>query len=504
MSTARQDQLRARRMGIDTYHEPVAFMRENCAVCRAEGFKAMARVRIAHDERSIIATLNVVRGQSLAPSEIGLSEAAWHALGSHSGDLVSVSHPEPVESFSSVRSKIYGKPFDAAALHDVVRDITAGRYSSIEIAAFVTACAGNHMTLEETVALTRAMVDSGTRLAWQQNPVMDKHCVGGLPGNRTTPILVAIAAACGLTIPKTSSRAITSPAGTADTMAVLAPVELTLQHIRRVVDSEGGCVVWGGSIALSPADDRLIQVERPLEIDSSGQLTASVLSKKLAAGSTHLLIDMPVGATAKVRSAAAADVLQHSLEAAGAALGLQTRVVRTDGTQPVGRGIGPVLEAIDVLAVLRNGAGAPPDLRQRALLLAGHLLELGGKAAAGDGIALARKTLDSGAAWKKFEAICIAQGGLRKPRRAPHRRPVVAPCAGIVGSIDNRRLARTAKLAGAPLSPAAGVELCVRLGQRVEADAPVYLIHAEAPGELDYAAAYAAAHPEIVSVKEPS
>jgi thymidine phosphorylase len=498
----RHDHLLARRLGIDTYREPVVFMRFDCPVCRAEGFRSMARVQLALGQRSVIATLDVVQGQLLGRDEIGLSEAAWNALGAHDGDQLRVSHPDPVESFSAVRNKIYGGSFSAHALQEIVRDITAGRYSSLEIAAFITACAGERMSLEETVALTLAMVDSGTRLAWTQRPVVDKHCVGGLPGNRTTPIIVAIVAACGLTIPKTSSRAITSPAGTADAMEMLAPVDLTLEHMRRVVEREGGCVIWGGSMALSPADDILIQVERPLDFDSIGQLTASILSKKLAAGSTHLLIDVPVGRTAKVRDAAAAAALQQHLLGAAAALGLELSVVCSDGTQPVGRGIGPVLEAQDVLAVLRRDSSAPQDLRERALLLAGHLLELGGKASAGQGQALARDTLDNGAAWTKFQAICAAQGGLREPKPARHRQPVIARRSGVVSQIDNRRLARVAKLAGAPLSPSAGVELRVHLGQPVTVGEALYSIHAQAPGELDYALAYATARPDIIAVED--
>lgn len=496
--------LKACRLGIDSYREPVVFMHADCPVCRAEGFRSMTRVRVSLGQRSVIATLDVVRSAIINMDQIGLSEAAWNALGACDGDGLAVSHPDPVESFSAVRSKIYGSRFTLAQLELIVHDITAGRYSSIEVAAFVTACAGDNVSLEETVALTQAMTAAGTRLAWHQSPVVDKHCVGGLPGNRTTPIIVPIAAACGLTIPKTSSRAITSPAGTADTMEMLAPVDLTLEHMRRVVEREGGCVVWGGSMALSPADDMLIQVERPLDFDSTGQLTASILSKKLSAGSSHLLIDVPVGPTAKVRDTATAQKLQRRLLAVSTALGLKVRVVCSDGTQPVGRGIGPALEAHDVLAVLRREPAAPQDLRERALLLAGHLLELGGKAADGQGRELARTTLDSGAAWNKFQAICAAQGGLRQPPTARHHLPVLAQRSGTVTAIDNRRLARVAKLAGAPQAPAAGVELLAHLGQPVMTGDALYRIHAEAPGELAYAADYAAARPGIITVEVPA
>ncbi|HZP13992.1 MAG TPA: thymidine phosphorylase family protein [Nevskiaceae bacterium] len=498
----RHDQLSARRLGIDTYREPVVYMHVDCAVCRAEGFRAMSRVQLSTHQRSVIATLNVVHDGILGREEAGLSEAAWRALGCHDGEIVRVSHTEMVESFSAVRSKIYGNAFTQPELEAIIRDITAGRYASIETAAFVTACAGNRMSLDETLALTRAMVKAGTRLAWPERPVLDKHSVGGLPGNRTTPIVVAIVAANGLTIPKTSSRAITSPAGTADTMEVLTPVDLTLEHMRRVVEREGGCLVWGGAMALSPADDILIQVERPLDFDSDAQLAASILSKKVAAGSTHLLIDMPVGPSAKIRSAAAAQSLSQRIVQTGQALGLHVDVAQTDGSQPIGRGIGPALEASDLLAVLRNERDASRDLRERAATLAGRLLELGGRTPSGSGARRAHETLDSGAAWEKFQAICAAQGGLSEPPIAPYRREVVAVAPGAVTSFDNRCLSRLAKLAGAPAAACAGVRLHVRIRDRIVRGQPLYTVHAQTAGELDYALAYASAHPQIAQLGE--
>ena len=345
--------LRLRRLGIDTYQEPVLYMHRDCPVCHSEGFEAQSRVELTLEGRSIVATLNVVQGDFLAPGEAGVSEAAWRMLQGTEGAIVALRHPPPLESLGHVRAKIYGRKLTAGALRAVIDDVAAGRYSELQLAAFVTACAGDRLDLEETVALTRAMVEAGERIDWGSGIVMDKHCVGGLPGNRTTMILVPIVAACGLRMPKTSSRAITSPSGTADTMETVAPVDLDVPAIRRVVEKTGGCVVWGGSVRLSPADDILIRVERPLDLDSQGQLVASVLSKKAAAGSTHVLIDIPIGPTAKVRSAHAAHGLAHQLEATAQALGLQMRVVQTDGSAPVGFGIGPSLEARDVLAVLR-------------------------------------------------------------------------------------------------------------------------------------------------------
>jgi thymidine phosphorylase len=272
--------------------------------------------------------------------------------------------------------------------------------------------------------------------------------------------------------------------------------------MRRVVEREGGCVVWGGGAArLSPADDVLIRVERPLDLDSAGQLVASILSKKAAAGATHVLLDIPVGPTAKIRSLDQAGRLEEHLLETGRAVGLEVRPVLTDGTQPVGRGLGPALEARDVLAVLRRDPDAPADLRERALLLAGRLLELAGTAPAGTGEELARSILDTGAAWRKFEAICTAQGGLRTPPVAHFTSPVPSERAGRVAEIDNRRLARVAKLAGAPHDPAAGLVLHHPLGSLVEAGEPLFTVHAEAPGMLAYALAYVAGTARIIRVE---
>jgi thymidine phosphorylase len=484
--------MQARRVGIDTYREPVVYMRRDCAVCRSEGFAAQARVQVSFGTRRVIATLNIVEGDWLGDGEAGLSESAWSALQPSEGATLIVSHAPQLDSLSHVRAKVYGHRLDAAGFDAVIGDIAAGRYSDLHLAAFVTACAGDRLDLAETVALTQAMIGVGERLDWGRDIVVDKHCVGGLPGNRTTLLVVPIVAACGLTMPKTSSRAITSPAGTADTMEVLAPVDLDIAAMRRVVERTGACIVWGGAVRLSPADDMLIRVEGPLDLDSEGQLVASVLSKKSAAGSTHVLIDLPVGPTAKVRSDAAAQALGGRLVEVGRAIGIDVTLRVTDGRQPVGRGIGPALEARDVLAVLLGQTDAPDDLRQRALRLAGDILELGGAARVGDGVRLAGDVLADGRAWAKFQAICEAQGGMREVPVAVHRHEVRAGARGRVIAVDNRLLARAAKLAGAPKAPAAGAEVHVRLGDMVERGQPLFTLHAQAPGELEYARQFVA------------
>ena len=497
------DVVRLKRLGIDTYQEPVIFLARSSPVCRSEGWMAQSRVELSYDGQSIVATLNVTDGDLLGPDEAGLSEAAWLRLGARAGDFVRLSHAPPVDSMSYVRTKAYGRHVDAAGINAIVRDIAAGHYSDIELAAFVTAFAAARPTVDECISLSRAMVTNGERLYWGHAPIVDKHCVGGLPGNRTSMIVVPIVAACGLTIPKTSSRSITSPAGTADAMETVAPVDLDLAVMRRVVEREGACIAWGGRVRLAPADDVIISVERPLDFDSPMQLVASVLSKKVAAGSTHVVIDIPIGPTAKVRSTEDAASLEALFGAVAEALDITVHAVQTDGRQPVGCGIGPALEARDVLSVLRGESGHDlSDLRERALLLAGEVLELGEAAPKGTGRSRARETLERGDALHKFEAICEAQGGMHEPPHAAFTDVIAATRVGRITGIDNRRLARVAKLAGAPRAPASGLEIHVELGDVVRRDQPLITLHAETRGELEYAQRYLAANPDIIALDE--
>lgn len=476
-------------------------MRTDCHVCRSEGLSSRAQVLLRSGDREVQATLFQLEGELIAMDEAALSEAAWTLLGVEEGEPIEVSHPAALDSLASVRRRIYGNRLDEPAFSAIIGDVIKGRYTDVHLAAFLTASAALPLDEAETTDLTRAMVDVGERLQWNAPLVVDKHCIGGLPGNRTTPIVVAIVTALGLTMPKTSSRAITSPAGTADTMETLAPVDLDLATMRRVVEQEGGCIAWGGAVHLSPADDIFVRIERELDVDTEGQLIASVLSKKIAAGSTHVVLDIPVGPTAKVRNEAAGLRLADRLGAVAAHFGLHVTSLQTDGSQPVGRGIGPALEALDVVAVLRNAHDAPDDLRQRAAVLAGAALEIGGVAANGKGKALALGVLADGRAWAKFERICRAQGGLRIPPRAPHVCPLPAPRAGRVERIDNRKLARLAKLAGAPEAKAAGLRLEVRLGDVVDAGQPILAVHAETAGELAYALEYAARAGDIIEIE---
>jgi len=484
--------LAIKRVAIDTYKENVAYLHRDCPTYRTEGFQALAKLEIDANNgetRRVLAVLNVVDDDSLVSvGELGLSEQAFQHLGLPEGAQVRVTQAEPPRSLDAVHRKIAGEALSREDFRAIAEDVIDNRYSRMEIAAFLVAAAQAGLERDEVMHLTTAMVDTGERLDWGESFVADKHCIGGIPGNRTSMLVVPIVAAHGMLIPKTSSRAITSPAGTADTMAVLAKVDLPITQLGDIVRRQRGCLAWGGTARLAPMDDLLISVERPLFVDSPGQLVASILSKKVAAGSTHLLVDIPVGPTAKVRKMNEALQLRKLFEYVGDNQGLHIEVIITDGTQPIGRGIGPVLEARDVMQVLTNDPAAPQDLRQKALRLAGRVLEFDPDVRGGEGYAIARDILDSGRALDKMNAIIDAQGRVEhrlQPGQLSYE--VKAPRKGVVTAIDNLQMARIARLAGAPMDIAAGVDLLKKVGDPVKKGEPLYIMYADFPADYRFA-----------------
>jgi thymidine phosphorylase len=488
------DTLQIRRIAIDTYHENVAYLHRECGIYRAEGFQALSKIQVSANGSKVLAVLNVVDDTCIVlPGELGLSEQAFAQLNITEGSLVTVNHAEPPKSMDAVRRKINGERLDQNDFTNITNDIVDARYSKMEMAAFLVATGQNSLDRDELLYLTRAMLQSGDRMDWHEALVADKHCIGGIPGNRTSMLVVPIVAAHGMLIPKTSSRAITSPAGTADTMEVLAEVNLTPDQLHDIVRQERCCLAWGGTARLAPVDDMLISVERPLGIDSQGQMVASILSKKLAAGSTHLIIDIPVGPTAKVRQMRQALTLRKLFEFVGDRLNIHLEVMITDGRQPVGRGIGPTLEARDVMQVLQNDPDAPNDLRQKSLQLAGRIIEFDPDVRGGQGYAIARDILESGRALAKMKALINAQGSKQIDLHPSNlSEEVFAESDGVVTSIDNFQMAKIARLAGAPVMKKAGVDLLKKLGNPVKKGEILYRIHAEFPADFKFALQLAA------------
>ncbi len=451
------------------------------------------RLFLMKGRRKAIAILDIAESEKAVPAgHIGLFEEVLKTLDAQDNDIVTFFLARKPASVMAIRKKLDGKELTPEEIRTIVKDIVHNNLTDVELTSFITANYMRGMTMNEIVALTHAMTDTGLKLNIRRRPIIDVHSIGGVPGNRTTPIVVPIVAAAGLTIPKTSSRAITSPAGTADTLEVLTNVVLSKDKLERMAHEIGGFMVWGGAISLAPADDKIIAVEHPLNIDAEGQMLASIMAKKASVGATHLLLEIPIDKNGKVANEHKATHLKNQFITLGNKMGISVTVQITDGSQPVGNGIGPALEARDLLWVLLDDRRGPQDLREKSLLVAGKALEMGGKAKHGKGYALAQQILDSGRAYQKFVEMIKAQDGKRiiRAEDVPLSQltyHVRAWKPGRIVEMNNHSIAHIAKNAGAPADPGSGLYLHCHRNDVVKKGDILYTIYAHNPVELGYA-----------------
>ncbi|MDC7788353.1 phosphonate metabolism protein/1,5-bisphosphokinase (PRPP-forming) PhnN [Rhodoplanes sp. TEM] len=480
------------RLPLAAGQRALAVLPRDSSVVRAEDYLGPGRIDLAARGRSIRAEVALADPGTLAPDSVGLTGEVFERLGLPEGTPVVLTRTPTPASRAALRAKIRGGTLDEADYARVVGDIVEGRYPDSEVAGFLVA-ADRGLDDDEVLALARVRASFALRIRWDEPIVADKHSMGGIPGSRVTMVLVPIVAAHGLAIPKTSSRAITSAAGTADAMETLARVDLDADDVRRVVAQARGCVAWNGRLNHSTLDDVMNAITRPLGLESTRWSVASILSKKLAAGATHVVLDLPYGPRARIKSLAEATTLAQLFERVGAGLGLSVEAVPTDGTAPIGRGIGPALEARDVIRVLENDTAAPADLREKVLHFAGRIIAW--DPAVGSREAARRRAEDllgSGAAREALDRIVAAQGAREpiRPGRLTHT--VVAPHAGVVTDIDGFAVAGIARVAGAPLDKSAGIDLRARVGDPVGKGEALFVIHASAATDLEAAAQLAA------------
>ena len=406
------------------------------------------RVKVVDHKKSCIKDVHIAT-EMLKRGELGFCKTAgrcdMHVAEGETVEVFPVSRPDSVDF---IKKKMAGKKLEKEEITAIIRDIGDNMLNEVEITAFVMANYFRNIDFDETEWMTRAMIGSGDTISFDKDIVADKHSIGGVPGNKVTLLVVPIIAASGLLIPKTSSRAITSASGTADTMEVLADVTLDIKEIAEITNRLGGVIAWGGSTNIAPVDDIIIQVERHLSIDPKPQLLASIMAKKGAIGAKHVVIDIPVGEGTKVPEIAYGRELANDFTRMGQRLGMNIACVMTYGGQPVGRAIGPALEAREALAALETISTSPRSLTEKSVGIAGRLLEISGKTR--NGAEHAMKLLESGKALEKFREIIEAQGGpaIRNSSEIPigdKTFDVTAPVNGSVARVENSRLVRIAR-----------------------------------------------------------
>ncbi len=451
------------------------------------------RLKIQHGKKSTVAVLDIAESaKAVKKGHIGLMEEVLKKIGAKENSIVKIFMEPKPESLALIRKKLEGRRLSSEDINIIVSDIVKNKLTSVEITYFVSATYTNGMNTKEIVSLTKAMIKTGKTLKINRHPIMDKHCIGGVAGNRTTMIVVPILIAAGYCVPKTSSRSITSPAGTADTMEVLCKVDLDIKQIKKVVKKVGGCMVWGGAVNLAPADDKIITVEHPLRIDATGQLLASILAKKGSVSATNVLIDIPTGNGAKIKLVSEAEKLKKQFQKIGKKLGMKIKVAITDGSEPIGNGIGPVLEARDVVRVLKNHPKAPQDLRKKSLLLASQLIKscsINGRQAK-NSYALAKEMITSGKAWTVMKKIIVAQGANTDPEKllpGEYTYDFKAKKTGKISHIYNATISKIARVAGAPFDKEAGIYLYYHKGDKVTKKETIFTIYSKNKQKLSYA-----------------
>lgn len=398
-----------------------------------------------------------------------------------------------IEVKKTIQKKLLGKKLSYHEIFDLMEEIAHNRLGDVLTTYFVAASFKEGFTPDELYHFTKAMVETGERLHFK-GIVADKHSIGGLAGTRATMIIVPIVASAGFMMPKISSRAITSPAGTADVMEVLAPVEFKISELEEIVNLTGGCICWNGHLGIAPADDVIIRVEEPLSFEAFDKVIVSIMAKHVAAGSTHLILDLPIGHTMKIRHEKDAKSVLHKFQRLGKQFGINVVGNIEHTLEPSGNGVGPVLEAIDVLKVLECQPDRPLDLEKRSLHLAGELLNLCYKDSREkkDGHVVAKQILSSGVALQKFKDIVLAQGGNPKTTSSNLKihaksKTVIAPFNGVIKSINNYNLNSVAKLLGAPNDKNAGLYLHKKIGVSFEKHEPLVTFYSKSTYHLQEA-----------------
>jgi len=478
-------------LGIESGGKPIVFL--NRLDADEIGVAASARVRLG-SKKEITAIVNVAT-TSVKKGFIGVNEEVRKALALKQDSLVDVEISTFPKSLQFIRNKLSGRKLLYEEIYEIVKDVVDGNLNESEIAAFVTALHVQGLDLDEATSLASSMVQTGKQLKLNEKIIVDKHSIGGVPGDKTTLLVVPIVAAAGLVIPKTSSRAITSAAGTADRAEVLMPVNLGSEEMQKIVKKCNGCIVWGGALELAPADDIFVRTEYSLYIDPL--LLPSILSKKKAVSATHLVVDIPIGRGTKVKTIGEADLLAKDIIELGRRLDIHSHCVITHGEQPVGYTVGPSLEAKEALEVLMKKANVP-DLVDKACHIAGAIFEIVGRK---NGYNLAKDILRTGKAEKKLREIIFLQGGnsTLKPDElvvGDNILQIKAKKAGQVLWMDNNILVEIARAAGAPKDKGAGIVFSKKHGDMVANNEVLFTIYAEKARKLSRAE-------EILEEQEP-
>jgi len=464
---------------------PAVMLKKNTASKLGVHLQGMISIRtLSKHPKELFSVVETIDGNTIKESEILVSSEIRKRMGLKKGQKVDINLAPESKSLLFIKKKLANKKLSEKEITRIIGDITNNSLSDAEIAIFVGAMYEHGMNIKETIYMIKAILKFGNKLNVDKKYVVDKHSIGGVPGNRTTPIVVSICAAHGLTFPKTSSRAITTAAGTADVVETVADVDFSISELRKILKKTNAFMVWGGSLGMVPADSKIIKVERMLKIDPKSQLLASIMSKKFSVGSEYILIDIPYGKNVKVNKKKAEE-LKRKFQILGRHFNKKLRCVLTKGSEPIGNGIGPSLEMTDIIKVLNPKEQGPLDLEKKSLFLAGEIFEMTKKAKGGKGVKLAEEILRSGKAFEKFKQIIRAQNGsLRRIKESKFKKDILSEKSGEIVEIDNKKIISLARTLGCPVDKSAGIYLYFHVGDKIKKRRKILTIHSETKERL--------------------
>ena len=395
----------------------------------------------------------------------------------------------------NIQKKRDGEALSGLELSAFVEGVSDGVVSDAQIAAFTMATWFNGMQAGETTALTLAMRDSGKVLDWPDldGPVLDKHSTGGV-GDMVSLLLGPVVAACGGYVPMISGRGLGHTGGTLDKLESIPGFQTSVGtgRLGKLLRTTGIAII-GQSDELAPADRRIYAVrDVTATVSSPPLMISSILSKKLAEGLDGLVLDIKYGSGAFTATASEALALAEQMAAVAIEAGVDCSALVTDMHAPLAWSAGNALEVREAIRFLR-GEAMHPRLREVTLGLCGELLMLGGLApSASEGENMAESCLASGRAAETFAVMVAGQGGpgdlVDEPQKhldqASCIRPVAAGRAGFVSAIDTKAVGSAVVMlgggrlrAGQDIDPAVGLDELLTVGDRVEADTPLGVVH---------------------------
>jgi pyrimidine-nucleoside phosphorylase len=393
-----------------------------------------------------------------------------------------------------VAAKRDGRALSEGEIETFVRGHASGEISDALAAAWLMACVVRGLDERETLALTRAMVESGDTIAFSGlgRPTIDKHSTGGV-ADGVTLLFAPLAAAIGLAVAKLSGRGLGHTGGTLDKLESIPGLrtDLSPEEIRRQV-AEVGCAVAAQSADLVPADGKLYALrDATATVPSIPLIAASVMSKKLAVGTDLIVLDVKAGSGAFMKTAEEARTLAERCLVLAEGWGRQASAAVTDMSQPLGEAVGNALDVAEAVSVLRGEQGG--RLRELAVLFAARALEQTRGTNGDEALAQAAAAIDDGAALDRFRAMVRTQGG--DPRvaddpwsvlpRASVREPLLADRTGVLGAVRAEEVGLAAVALGAgpvrkddPIDPAVGIVVRPKIGDRLTSGQPIGEIHA--------------------------